>query len=658
MNLLQCLLKTYDNALSAGIVDQTKSDKLPNILPIYHSNKKSSGADVIEITINKSGIFYNCRYLNKDTYITFPVSEDSIKRSGSTIAPHRIFDEFAYLVDSMQQCNKASKYSVYMKNLQDIEVFERNNCNKDFEAICKYLKQGSLRNDVAMWLLKENQCTAYHFEKDDTLVLEDIRDNVKKEIKIPLSKIFITFAILYDSSPVSLSQDKRFHEFFIQYEQHSQKNKKKDFCDVSGKEMYCVNSHRGFLGTAKLVSISNHKEAYYGRLKTGDEVFHVGYETSQKTHNMLKFLLDADGYKKLIGKSTYVLAWDMNEIESSKIGLIGNSCHEDPLIDDEYDEAVERSIDDVLGKGRSKSITSFLAGRMYTNDELQDERFCVLILEKVNNGRIAIKFFRIYAFSDIKKRVYFWFNSLCWPRWSKHKNGLEMFAPSIFQIVNYLYGDDTTKGLYISSNKEGVQHLAIERLLRILLEGLVFPKDLVQLAFYKIYNRQSYKYHWQVALKIACILVKKYNYDHQKMITDKEGNIILMKSRSFLYGRLLAIYDKLESDAMYSKSKNDQSDLDGNTSRPTLASRLWSAMINQPLKIAAELERRTKVYQQILTKNSPGLKVMYDKLLSEIYNDIRSFEDNKIDKQSVNEEFVLGYYYQHEKFYVKRSNDK
>lgn len=191
-----------------------------------------------------------------------------------------------------------------------------------------------------------------------------------------------------------------------------------------------------------------------------------------------------------------------------------------------------------------------------------------------------------------------------------------------------------------------------------MLEGLVFPKDLVQLAFYKIYNRQSYKYHWQVALKIACILVKKYNYDHQKMITDKEGNIILMKSRSFLYGRLLAIYDKLESDAMYSKSKNDQSDLDGNTSRPTLASRLWSAMINQPLKIAAELERRTKVYQQILTKNSPGLKVMYDKLLSEIYNDIRSFEDNKIDKQSVNEEFVLGYYYQHEKFYVKRSNDK
>ena len=83
MNLFQMLLKTYEYAESENLVDRLIDPKIPTIMPLYHSNRKSAGKlDIVELTISKDGKFVDGRFLDKDEYIVFPVTVES--PSGST----------------------------------------------------------------------------------------------------------------------------------------------------------------------------------------------------------------------------------------------------------------------------------------------------------------------------------------------------------------------------------------------------------------------------------------------------------------------------------------------------------------------------------------------------------------------------------------------
>ena len=88
-----------------------------------------------------------------------------------------------------------------------------------------------------------------------------------------MEDLFITFAVERGDGTVSVSQNRELHRFFIDYVQYTNRDKPVETCDVSGLPMYCVSSHRGVVGTAKLIGISNHKEAYIGVLPRGSKSF-------------------------------------------------------------------------------------------------------------------------------------------------------------------------------------------------------------------------------------------------------------------------------------------------------------------------------------------------------------------------------------------------
>ncbi|MCJ0556511.1 type I-C CRISPR-associated protein Cas8c/Csd1, partial [Enterococcus cecorum] len=69
-------------------------------------------------------------------------------------------------------------------------------------------------------------------------------------------------------------------------------NLPKGICNISGEEQQLTSKHRGLLGNAKLISVSNNKENYQGRFSNGEDIISVGYKTSEKIHLMLKFLLE------------------------------------------------------------------------------------------------------------------------------------------------------------------------------------------------------------------------------------------------------------------------------------------------------------------------------------------------------------------------------
>ena len=105
MNPLSSLLETYQLAEKSGLVDQHLGETDPILLPIFHDSKKSKGEDAIEVLLDEKGKFLGARFLPKDVYLEFPVSELSIGRSRN-IAPQPLVDNLLYLSKSISVAQK------------------------------------------------------------------------------------------------------------------------------------------------------------------------------------------------------------------------------------------------------------------------------------------------------------------------------------------------------------------------------------------------------------------------------------------------------------------------------------------------------------------------------------------------------------------------
>ena len=471
-----------------------------------------------------------------------------------------------------------------------------------------------------------------------------------------LSSIFITFAIEHLKGSISVTQNQEIHQFYIDYVMEQLKDKPEEFCDITGNKMYCISSHRGLLGNAKLISISNNKEYYKGTLfSTGEEVIHIGYETSQKIHNMLKYLLDTNSFSRHIGGNTYIVSWLVQDLQKGGAPFSIDVVDEDPFApEDDAIDAVKEQPANLLGNPRSHDLISYFTGAKSIGEEAGDSNFCLLILEKISSGRISIKYFREFPATDILQRVKSWYASTKWPRGFSKEERMQWWYPSIFTFVNFLYGSED-KGK-LACKQDAVKKQALGRLIPCIIEGKRLPRDMQVKTFYQLLNRQSYKECWRQAVTLGCIIFKKYYWDIGKWnreyssLTDK-GVINCMDKRSFAYGRLLAAYEKLKEDVLSDKKEEG--------TRVTNAERFWTAMIQRPLQTAALLETRTKYYRNSLEQKNKGRSVFYAKLFTQLYNEIRAYEvDSMNGKKSANEDFILGYYYQQQQFYTPKDIEK
>lgn len=111
------------------------------------------------------------------------------------------------------------------------------------------------------------------------------------------------------------------------------------------------------------------------------------------------------------------------------------------------------------------------------------------------------------------------------------------------------------------------------------------------------------------------------------------------KDRSYQFGRLLAVFEKIEKDTY---GQNDD--------RETYAIRNQSIYSRRPMATAKRIEEQ--LVRAYLRKLKPGNRVFYDKLVNEIYNEISQFPDNELNK-SLSETYILGYHLQKNALYTK-----
>jgi CRISPR-associated protein Csd1 len=192
----------------------------------------------------------------------------------------------------------------------------------------------------------------------------------------------------------------------------------------------------------------------------------------------------------------------------------------------------------------------------------------------------------------------------------------------------------------------------IERLIPCIIDGKKIPLDLVNRMFNNLCKRSSYGKTWSSIVQVGCSLLKKYKLDYKLKDEVKEMLEENNKDRSYLYGRLLAIYEKLEADTLYSGTNEV-----GN--RSTNAERLWTAYTKTPARTLMILEEKIRPYKERLQKGKPSSYIYYERLIGKIINDLSGNENFDNEKNNpLNEDFVFGYYAQKQDLYKKKSEDK
>lgn len=645
MSLLTALYRTYNSALENNMVDRTELlQQQAILLPVFHSSKKSTGSnDVIEVTVSDKGEFIKAEWMTKDQIVIYPVTEESIIRAGNKIAPHPLCDELSYLAKELDP----QKHEQYERVRKDwVSYMEVENYNRLLSIIDVYLRQQSIFSDCVNSLFSN---TNYEITENYFIVTNK---GEKKEKKFDLRKTFVTFRVetnRSDEPDISVSTNKELHQNYISYVRKRNSEKPQERCDISGENTYCVSRHRGLMGNAKLISISNRKETYYGRFDNGEEIVHIGYETSQKIHLMLKYLLDNHQNYKEIGDSCFIVNWYLNDINNEeKIDLInGISPNETIIVDALDDEDEENERPKTIGGSVSKAINDYITG---TYKKIPEDKFYIMILEKSSEGRISVKYFKELLKSELYERVKYWYQSTSWTFFnSKEKKFIEI-TPSLYRYADSLLGTENDEGV-LECKKSKLRTKTVERLLLCLLEHRRFPHDLKNRMLHNLYNRYSYEKTWNYILSIGCSVFKKYQIDNYMKGEVRDMLDTTKKTRSYLYGQLLAAYEKIELDAINART------FDNKIRRPTNADRFWSAYTRMPAKTLIILEEKLKPYKLILLKMNYKAYSYYDKIIQNIMCKLREAENYEQDKnRALDEDFIFGYYAQKQEFYTKKEN--
>lgn len=649
MSVLTALYKSYLWAEENDLVDdQTTSGSV--LLPIFHTSKKSnSDKEIVEYRLDKGGKFISAEMLQKDSVVVFPVTEASMKRSGNANAPHALCDELGYMCPEIN----AKGFEQYLNNITHwVEYSVQNGLNESLNAIYTYVSKGEVLHDFVSSIFPGAE---YKIIKNKHVEIH--RDGVVLLSKC--EKIMVTFVIEENTSSLtnkSVTSDTTLHQNYIEYMENclSDESESKSHCDISGQYTYCAERHRGVIANAKIISISNHLEAYYGRIHQGNDVIHVGFDTSQRIHLMLKFLLDNRETSRSLGETSRLVGWFSDDIYNKEgFNLLGdfspNSIeqgYEDA--DDEFDD--ENQLSNITGG--ASLINRFILGENIVVNPASI--YYLLIIDKISNGRVAIKYSRQITKSDLFNRVKDWHTQLEWKRSKAGKQ--ESWIPSLSNIINAAYGEETTfqKNTILQIRNKKLRSKLLERLIPCIIEGRKFPRDIRQRLLSNLYNRVSYGDSWNWLINVACAIFKKCLLEEKQWIGGMDVLDTNVEDRSYLFGRLLAVFEKAETDAMKSREGGEESSINDSSKRTTNAQRLWNAFVHNPEKTWMALESKMLPYWQRLQKNNPSSYYYYKKVIQEI-TDKLSKNLNKSERLgSLNEKFIFGYYGQRQDFYTKR----
>lgn len=595
MGWMSNLAETYDYA-SKNFDGIEKSEAI-DLVPICHLVFQSQ----ITVVINEQSEFVRAELIEKKYSNTItPVTQKSaIRTSGKE--PHPLFDNLFYVAGDLEKYYKLDEdnfnsyndnFTPYMNSLKD--WIDKTTENKFIQIVYLYLRKEKLIRDLV---------------QSNLLELDDNKQLSGNKIEgRPQEKAMIRFAIETGGKLIKLWENRDFQNSYADYYLESLKLEDSDLCYISGEVQPIGDSHGKYIRFAgdgpKLIS-SNDRDGFTfrGRFEKPEECLQIGYEISEKAHSALRWLIRKQG---IVRDGYVVVSWS----------LMNNSI---PKLTDDSEDAMFSIPEDIFDRGAidigetiAKRLNNKIMG--YKSILSKDDKVIVLALDSATPGRISILYYRELGIGEYLDRLDNWHQGLQWEHYYKKdpkKNELYKFvgAPSPRDIAMIAFGNQRNSFMELDNK---VLNKQVERLLPCIIDSKRIPKDFVMGAYRNAStpNTKSH-YNWYKCLTVACSLIKKYYFDREGEEYDMalDENI---KDRSYLFGRLLAVADRIEEQAMYSKDKSNN--------RMSMAKRYMDVFSKRPYKMWATIEQGLKPYFASL---KPGSEKFYRNIINQIMD---SFE--------------------------------
>lgn len=618
MSWMNQLYKTYE----ANIGKQV--DYGVSLCPIAHMNANAQ----LEVYISDEGEFISAVEVEKDNAVTLiPVTEASSGRS-SGIAPHTLCDTLSYVAgDFSQYCSNEKekkrlqeKYERYITNLKEWSNSEYT--HPKIQAILKYLEKKCLIRDlINVKIVSTNREKFF---------------DTKKISGQPYDKALVRFRVIQKGVDVDkVWEDESLISAYTNYYLSMQEGSL-DICYFNGKNnMISTNHPKGIVAAnygAKLLSANdNQGYTFRGRFHTAEQAFSLSYEVSQKVHNALTWL--AKNYGKPTGSQDkrLFICWNPNGKKTPNILDMFTG------INDESDVGSNEPY--------KRKLTRMFRG--YIEEFEDSDDIIVISLDAATTGRLSVTYYNELSAKDFWKRVIDWGNTCNWFFRINvdNKVGFEVRTPSFYRIVQCAFGRERDEKIEVDDRVLKEQN---QRLLKCMLDGQRFPLDIMRALVNRASTPTAYhsRNNRERVLSIACAIIAKYYFDYGK-ITEGDNNYMKLdldnQDRSYLFGRLLAVYEKVE-----------QITYDRGEERDTNAIKLQSAFVNHPMQTWKVLDGALNPYFQKLKLSS---REYYRRIISEITEKLLD-EDEKVLNQGLKESYLLGYYLQRAELNKKNTNNK
>lgn len=641
MSYVNELIDLYNkNQDKIGVIEY-RGDIPYVLLPPFHTTVTAQ----ITVTIDQNGNFMRAELVAQDDKMTIiPVTEKSGSRTAGK-EPHPLCDNLRYL---------AGDYKDYYKDdgvcnelyMSQIEKWEKSTYSHEkVKAIYLYLKKATLIKDlVEQKIIKLN----------DNNQIDD-KENMEGIVQ---TKAFVRFIIrstgenLHREIPDECWKDRTLQDCYIKYVRSQEREK--GMCYLTGNMESISYLHskkiRNEGDGAKLISANDSQNfTYRGRFANREEAVAVGSETSQIVHNTLKWIIRKQG---AFFDTMTIVTWESDQLSMPKWNMDTESIiteYENEQEENDWDSWDDDwSEEEEVSDGNPITAEKFYkALNGYGKKVDNTSNMILLAFDAATPGRLAMIENVTLDTARYLKNIEKWHNDCNWihEKWKDGKRIQFWGMVGVRDIADILFGiENKGKLSIVDGNGKKLYAEVAKRLLPCIWYGSNIPYDYVNLAVVKASNPLTYKErkNWERVLTLACSMVKKNEKDRNK----EEWNVALDKSakdRSYLYGRLLAVADRIEYMTYDAKDSG----------RITNAKRYMSTFSQRPYETWKVIEENIQPY---LAKLDVVKRKYYENLLSEICNlfDIDKFKENK----KLDGLYLLGFHSQEYDLRFKKENSE
>jgi CRISPR-associated protein Csd1 len=624
MSWIQKLYETYER--NAGY----EPDGSELLMPICHTTQQVQ----IEIVLDADGTFKRATVLDKNVCNTMiPCSEESGGRAGSKPAHHPLCDKLQYVAADFLDFGgdvtsgfAKQPLEPYQKFLAALQAWAASDYgHPKLNAILRYIGHGHIVSDLMhVGVLQPDTegkiLKKWSGEKEQTPAIF----KVIQATQTP-DEAFVRWRVEELGNPVSSTwQDGALIEAWVKYYQDRQT--KRGYCMVTGEDKALSLQHPAKLrhggDKAKLIS-SNDTTGYTfrGRFLDSDEAASVGFEVTQKAHNALRWLIARQAYRN---GDQVVVSWSVGGKPVpnpffSTFDLLG------------IELPTQMAASEIGDVAQAFALRLKNAIRGYGKELAPTDDIVVMGLDSATPGRMAITFYRELKGSEFLDRIETWHIKCAWPQ-DFGKDRKFVGAPAPRDIAEAAYGRHVDDKL---------RKAVVERLLPCIVDSSSLPRDLVESTTRRASNRTGFedKWEWEKCLGIACALFKGSQTERDYQMTLETDR----KTRDYLYGRLLAIAENIESRALFVARET----------RDTTAARLMQRFADRPYSTWRTIELALVPYKARLRASRGGFLFKMDMLLDDVMGAFSG--DDFTQDGPLSGEFLLGYHCQRQA--LKPSND-